>query len=110
MSSSCDRLLFIYTPPPRVCVCLTPVSVCHQSSPSVTTRSRRPAPAPAPAPAPTPAPAPAEGQRQATLRLATGRVQHEIQEATRRELELRGEGHTITTSEETVDDKVRTDR
>ncbi|XP_043190196.1 actin cytoskeleton-regulatory complex protein PAN1-like isoform X2 [Amphibalanus amphitrite] len=53
-----------------------------------------------------PAPSPSDDHRQAALRLATGRVQHEIEEATRRELELRGEGHLITTSEETVDEKV----
>lgn len=47
------------------------------------------------------------GPRQVVLRLATNRVQHEIEEATRRELELREEGKAITTSEETVDEKVR---
>ena len=52
---------------------------------------------------------PSDDHRQAALRLATGRVQHEIEEATRRELELRGEGHAITTSEETVDEKVRSE-
>ena len=60
-------------------------------------------------PSPSPAPAPAvlaNDPRQAALRLATGRVQEEIQEATRREIELRDEGKDITTSEETVDEKV----
>ena len=44
--------------------------------------------------------------RAVALRLATGRVQEEIQEATRREIELRHEGKDITISEETVDEKV----
>ena len=58
-------------------------------------------------PAPPAPPALEHDPREAALRLATGRVQEEIQEATRREIELRDEGKEITTSEETVDEKVR---
>ena len=55
------------------------------------------------------APKPQTDGRDVQHRLATSRIQLEIQETSQKERELRDAGKILTTSEETVDAKVRLD-